>query len=292
MIMKNLNNKIVIGTAQLDHNYGILKNRKKITRKKLVNIFDYLKEKNYLFIDTSSNYKNAENLLKNINLKKFKIISKIEILRNKKNIFEYLNKKVLKSIKKLNISSFEGYLLHDENDLFSSKSDEIFEALTLLKKRGHIKKIGISMYNFDKAIEVIKNYKIDIMQLPYNIFDRRLENSRLLKLASKKKIEIHVRSIFLQGLLLCDLKKIPNKLKKYKSYFKKIDSFCKKNDISKHELCLRFVMMNKSIKKIIIGIDDKKNILDVEKIKFKKLNFKFPKFFLKDKELIDPRKWS
>ena len=163
MIMKNLNNKIVIGTAQLDHNYGILKNRKKITRKKLVNIFDYLKEKNYLFIDTSSNYKNAENLLKNINLKKFKIISKIEILRNKKNIFEYLNKKVLKSIKKLNISSFEGYLLHDENDLFSSKSDEIFEALTLLKKRGHIKKIGISMYNFDKAIEVIKNYKIDII---------------------------------------------------------------------------------------------------------------------------------
>ena len=93
-------------------------------------------------------------------------------------------------------------------------------------------------------------------------------------------------------MLLCDLKKIPNKLKKYKSYFKKIDSFCKKNDISKHELCLRFVMMNKSIKKIIIGIDDKKNILDVEKIKFKKLNFKFPKFFLKDKELIDPRKWS
>ena len=50
--------------------------------------------------------------------------------------------------------------------------------------------------------------------------------------------------------------------------------------------------MNKSIKKIIIGIDNKKNILDIEKIDFKKLNFEFPKIYLKSTSLIDPRKWS
>ena len=74
-----------------------------------------------------------------------------------------------------------------------------------IKKKGYVKKIGISMYNFNKAIEVIKNFKIDIIQLPYNLIDRRLENKKFLKLARKRKVEIHVRSVFLQGLLLCNL---------------------------------------------------------------------------------------
>ena len=85
---------------------------------------------------------------------------------------------------------------------------------------------------------------------------------------------------------------MPHKFKRHINYFKKIDIFCKKNNVSKLELCLKFVMKSKFINKIIIGIDNRKNISDIHKINFDKLNLKFPKVFSNNKKLIDPRQWS
>ena len=289
--MKNLKNKIIIGTAQLDNKYGIFKDRKKITKKNIKEIFENLKKENYLFIDTFSDYKNSEKLLQNINLKKFKIIGKIGILRNKKNIYKFLKKKILNSLKKLKINNFEGFLIHDEKDLCCSKSNEIYDALISMKNIGYIKKIGISMYNFDKVIEIVKNFKIDIIQLPYNLLDRRLENKELQNILKAKKVQIYVRSIFLQGLLLSEKSKIPPQFQKYQNLFDKIDNFCIRNDTNKLELCLKFVTNKNFIDKIIIGIDDKKNIFDINKIKINKMNYRLPNIFSIDKKLIDPRKW-
>ena len=147
------------------------------------------------------------------------------------------------------------------------------------------------MYNFDKVIEIVKNFKIDIIQLPYNLLDRRLENKELQNILKEKKVQIYVRSIFLQGLLLSEKSKIPPQFQKYQNLFDKIDNFCIRNDTNKLELCLKFVTNKNFIDKIIIGIDDKKNIIDINKIKINKMNYRLPNIFSIDKKLIDPRKW-
>ena len=286
----SLKKKIIIGTAQLDKNYGLNKNRNKITVNEINNLFEFLKKNQYFYLDTAKNYKDSENLLKKINLNKFKIIGKIEKLRNKKNIYNYLKKEILNSINNLGIKMFEGYLIHDEKDLISNRSDEIYRALVKIKKENLTKKIGISIYDFKKASSIIKSYKLDIIQLPYNLIDRRLENKSFLKLLEKRNLEIHVRSIFLQGLLLKDLNKVPKIFYKYLKFFKKIDKYCKKNLLSKLEACLNFVMSNKVINKIIIGIENKSNMVEINNIKIRK--FKFPKTESKDINLIDPRKWK
>jgi len=286
----SLKKKIIIGTAQLDKNYGLNKNRNKITVNEINNIFKFLKKNQYFYIDTAKNYKGSENLLKKIDLSKFKIIGKIEKLRDKKDIYSHLKKETFKSLKNLNIKKFEGYLIHDEKDLASNKSAEIYKALIKIKEENLTKKIGISIYDFKQASKIIKSYKLDIIQLPYNLIDRRLENKRFLKLLKKSNIEIHVRSIFLQGLLLKDSNKVPKMFYKYSKIFKKIDKYCKKNLLSKLEACLNFVMSNKVINKIIIGIENKSNMVEINNIKIRK--FKFPKAESKDINLIDPRKWK
>ena len=63
--------------------------------------------------------------------------------------------------------------------------------------------------------EILKIFKPDIIQCPINIFDNRLTKNNFLKRFSDKGIEIHARSIFLQGLLLQDGNKIPE-IKNYK----------------------------------------------------------------------------
>ena len=64
-----------------------------------------------------------------------------------------------------------------------------------------IENIGCSIYTPQKVKHVLNDYDFDIIQCPYNIFDKRLVRSGLLKMI-EKKIKLHLRSIFLQGLLL------------------------------------------------------------------------------------------
>ena len=86
--------------------------------------------------------------------------------------------------------------------------------LKYLKKGKLAKKIGVSGYNPNEIKKILKIWKPDVIQLPFNIFDQRLISSKVIDLLYKKKIEIHVRSIFLQGMLVRT--KIPKKLKKFK----------------------------------------------------------------------------
>jgi aryl-alcohol dehydrogenase-like predicted oxidoreductase len=287
-----LNKKLIIGTAQLDKNYGIKKNRKKIDTQKLKSIFNFLKKKNYFYIDTARSYKGAENLLKTQDLSKFKIIGKVEKLREKKNIYSFLKKRIMTSLNNLDIKRFEGYLIHDEADLISDKSNEIYEALLKIKNENLTRKVGVSVYNFRNALAIIKNFKLDIIQLPYNILDRRFEKKIFLKEIKKKNIEVHARSIFLQGLLLYKINKIPNYFTKYLKNLKKIDEFCEKNNLSKLEFCLNFVLQNKFIDKLVIGIEDKKNIYEISRVKYTKNNKRFPNIDSNNLNLIDPRKWK
>ena len=55
-------------------------------------------------------------------------------------------------------------------------------------------------------------------------------------------------------------------------------------------MCLNFVMSNKVVNKIIIGIESKSNIVEINNIKIRK--FKFPNIVLRDINLVDPRKWK
>ena len=63
--------------------------------------------------------------------------------------------------------------------------------------------------------------------LPYNIIDRRPIKSKIFETLHKLNIEIHTRSVFLQGLLLLNKKKC-QKFSKWSKVFNSIDKVSKK----------------------------------------------------------------
>ena len=76
-----LHNKLILGSANLDQKYGIYKNEIKIREfKKIIN---FLSKKGKVYLDTSSEYKNAEKIIGDFNLKKINIITKIKVNKNK-----------------------------------------------------------------------------------------------------------------------------------------------------------------------------------------------------------------
>lgn len=277
--------KIIIGTANFFSKYGLYKNY--VNQKKLISIRKYLKEKNTIF-DTSFNYKNLDKifkLFKNINSNYI-----IKISLNKKN--ENRLEKIFSDIKeKYKIKKkFYAILLHNSNILKTKSGVEAFKKLYKLKKKDYVKKVGISTYGYENIVSLQKKkIKFDIIQTNGNILDNRFFNF-LKKNKNLRSKEIHIRSIFLQGLLF--KKKIPKKFEKISKTFKELNRLSKDLDINILQLLIQHVYKQK-VNGLVFGIKNKK---ELEKIfdsmavmpKFKNLKFNFDRV---QNSLIDPRKW-
>ena len=284
--------KIALGTANFGQKYGlagkIIKSDKKI--KKIIQFANNSKIK---LIDTSNNYGSSETLLGNNNLKNFKIITKLKISNDEKksnNLENIVFNKVEESLLKLNIKKLYAILLHESNDLKSNKRHKLIKVLKKLKKRNLVSKIGISIYNPKELNFIWPFWKPDIVQCPFNILDRRLYESGWLKKLKKNKTEIHVRSIFLQGLLLQNEKSMPRKFKKWKNIFKKWDYYCKKENISKIQGCINFIKSFKKISFVIIGFEDIKQVKNIISY-FENDRKSYTTIACNDIRLIDPRLW-
>ena len=98
-------------------------------------------------------------------------------------------------MKKIKISSFYCIMIHDQDLLSDRNIDFVENFLQKLIENGITKKIGIPLYKFKNIKSLFKRIKFNIVQLPFNIFDQRLMNNKLLRFFKEKKIEIHARSI-------------------------------------------------------------------------------------------------
>ena len=134
--------------------------------------------------------------------------------------------------------------------------------------------------------KIVKNFKIDVVQLPYNLLDRRFE--KYFKILKKKRILINIRSVFLQGALIPKSKNKISQSHEIQEFFKII----RKKKLSKIHVCLGFIAKNKLINKIIIGVDNHQQLKEVLNIKFEKKHFYSKNFSTSNLNIIDPRYWK
>ena len=254
-------NKIILGTVQFGSKYGLNNKYGKINTIERKKIFNLCKRKKILSFDTAVSYKNSEDIvLNNFSKTKIKIYTKV----NKKNFKEFLKdiKKYDSKIECIYFHKFSEYL--DRN--FRRK---IFE----IKKKYRIKKIGVSIYSSDDYQKIEND--IDIVQLPLNILDRYfLENNFIQKLKKRKK-EVHIRSVFLRGLLAIKLDLIKKKYPKITEHFKILSAYTNYYNLKPGELSLVWANSLKYVDKIVIGID---NVQQLKK-NLQLLNTKKPKNF-------------
>ena len=153
-----------------------------------------------------------------------------------------------------------------------------------------IKKIGISVYEIKEVKKILKFWTPDIIQLPLNIFDQRFLKNNFLKDLKKKGIEIHVRSCFLQGILLKPHLQIGNK--KSKKIFKNFLRWCEKKKINQITTCLHFIKKIKQINFLVVGFENEAQLKEII-YTFNKKTLNVPnKFANNEKRVIDPRKWN
>tara|TARA_B100001059_G_C17740545_1_gene531408 strand:- start:279 stop:1142 length:864 start_codon:yes stop_codon:yes gene_type:complete len=287
MNKSDIKKRLILGSANFSQKYGAENNKIHITEiKKILNL---AKLNNINQIDTADSYLKDSSIFRHIK-KKFIFITKIKP-DSKWNCINYCEKKIKNQIKKLNYNKIQTLLFHDVKVLYSKSGPVIFNNLVRLKEKGYFKKIGVSIYDTKCLKFLTSKYKIDVVQCPYNILDRRIIETKWLNKLKKRGIEIHVRSIFLQGLL-------SNKNIYKKKYFikwkKKIAnwfSYLKNNHITPVEYCLND-LLKYDFDQIIVGINKCDNLREILNFKLLKNADKMVNLSIKDNKLIDPRKWK
>jgi len=282
-------NKLILGTVQFGLSYGINNSTGKVSQTDASKILAEAKDNRISILDTSYAYGDSEIVLGELLEADdyFKIVSKLpRTIKSPKSIFEETTQRLKKN-------KLYGYLVHHFN-YFKEKPD-IWTDIKALQKEGFIEKTGFSLYN-TKELEYLfsKNVPFDIVQIPYNILDRTFEP--YLKELKQRNIEIHTRSVFLQGLFFKPVDELPEKLKPLKPYFVAMSEFCKEQSISIEELALNGVIHHSNIDGVLVGVDNiaqlQKNIKSV----WSEIPAKVSEFIdtldVKEKELLNPVNWN
>ena len=287
-----MNNKLVIGSVQFGINYGIANSIGQVKPEEVKKILDYSLSQDINYIDTATSYGESEKVLGGLNVNRFQIITKIpKIPYNQTNVYDWLESSVLDSLNKLNVKNIHALLLHSPEDLIGAQGLTLYKSLKELKNKGMVKKIGVSVYSINEIKVITDKYDIDIIQCPLNLIDRSLVESGWHKRLKKMGIEVHVRSIFMQGLLLMKKDQIPNYLSKWDYIWNKWYSWIDKKNINPLDACIAFVSSIDEIDKIIVGVDSLKHIEEIaQSYKLKQVD-EFPDISSNDIDLINPSLW-
>tara|TARA_X000001036_G_scaffold423528_1_gene447565 strand:+ start:121 stop:1002 length:882 start_codon:yes stop_codon:yes gene_type:complete len=285
-------NKLVLGTAQFGSNYGIT-NKNIIGEKEAKEILKFCYKNNIKEIDTAIDYKKCEEILGTINLTNYKISTKLSKKNKKiKNIEKWINDEVTRSLKKLNQSSVNTLYLHNPRDLLGDNGLEIYQAIKLLKSNRIIKNIGISIYSPETMIEIISQFKIDVVQFPLNILDNRFNKQTIISELKKQSIKVYIRSIFLQGLLITRSNNHHIYFKKWHRVFRKWESWLAENNLSATEVCLNHALSSIKEAKVVLGISSLDDLIEISNQRTDNIPTIPSDIKCNDLELIDPRKWD
>ena len=288
-------NKLAIGTAQFGMDYGIGSSPGKVSINEVKKILEYAKSTNIDMLDTASAYGKSEKTLGELNVDEFKVVTKTRHFNVPKitdDDVNLLNRDFDKSLKDLKLDSVYGLLIHNADDLMKPGASKIIEFLQNLKKIHKIKKIGVSIYENKHLSFVLENFDIDLVQLPLNIFDRRLIDNGMLKLLSQEGLEVHARSIFLQGLILMENSSRPRKFDRWDSLWKAWSEWLNDHQISPLEASIRYAMSFPEISKVLVGIDSVNQLMEIMNAASGVLPPIPNELYTDDSLLLNPSNWD
>jgi len=286
--------KIALGTVQFGIDYGI-NSGVKVESNEVINIINCARNNDIRLLDTAQLYGSSEQVLGDVNTQDFDIVTKTrgfdqEVITEK--VASFVISDLHQSLKLLKQKSLYAFLVHHGEDLLKPGGEMIFNQLKILKEQGLVNKIGVSAYIDSQLMKIIDRFDIDIIQLPMNILDRRLIDNGLLNKIHSKGIEIHTRSIFLQGLLLMNHNKRPKKFDRWSGLWKFWHEWLADNKLSPLEATIRYMISIPEISRVLVGVDNKDQLQSI----LNAIDGNLPpipeELSMNDGDLLNPGNWN
>lgn len=289
--------KLGLGTVQFGADYGISNKDGKTPTAEVAAILDAATELGVRIIDTACLYGDSEDVLGRSMPpdSRFDIVTKTPQFA-KQSLDEADAQQVedtfRSSLLRLNRPSVYGLLIHRADDLFVSGGDLLMDRLLTLKQSGLVSKIGVSVYSAHQIDEVLARFPIDLIQLPVNALDQRLLQSGHLQKLKRAGVEIHARSIFLQGLLLMGLQDVPDYFSSVRERLESYHRFIEAQGLTPIQAALGFVANIPEIDQVICGVNNRQQLREIcAAVQVKVRCEDYADFAVMDEAIVNPALW-
>lgn len=250
--------RLILGTAQLGMDYGINNRAGQPPKSEAFSMLDAAFSRGINTFDTAQAYGNAEEILgewiKSRSLSgAVYVISKMKshALNGAASRTEEVEVEIEKSLRRLQLDAMDGCLLHSPRDM---DIPHIINGLRNAQKEGLVKHIGVSTYQEVDALRAV-DLGFSYVQVPYNVFDQRLDATDFFERAEEHGTTVFARSPFLQGLMLMKPEDIPSHLATARPYVQRFIEVTARHQLSPLEASLLFVLSRPGIDHVVFGVD-------------------------------------
>jgi aryl-alcohol dehydrogenase-like predicted oxidoreductase len=289
--------RLVLGTAQLGQRYGIANQRGQPSHMETTAIFDLAVGAGVLAFDTAAGYGDAElriggYLRTHGPEHRARVVTKLgaEDLCDELSLRAALDR----SRARLGVVP-AGVLLHDPS-LLAHWRGPLGSWLRACRAEGKMDALGVSVYRPEQFAAALALSGLELVQAPFSVFDRRLEQTGLLEEARRSGVRVMLRSVFLQGLLLLEPGRCPPSLAFAAPLLRHWHDLCARFEVAPVVAALRFALQRDAFTMIVVGCESRlqlRELLAAAKAPPLSRGFlaELEELATSDTELIDPTRW-
>jgi len=277
--------RLALGTAQFGMKYGALNVKGKPSLESITNTLSTARKLGIDTLDTAVAYGDSEVRLGRVGISGWNVITKVSRDVDAADLHD----EVLRSLDRLRINRLAGLLFHNADNLLDDASK--WSVLVRAKEAGLVAKIGVSVYDTDQLRRLIDRFDIDIIQAPLNVFDQRMATEGWVQKLAERGVQLHIRSLFLQGTLLADRSALPPYFSNWAPAWERLESFSVSRGLSRLATCLSVATMA-GVTKAVVGVDDASQLFQMAEAFEAASGVDTSELAQWDLRLIDPRRWS
>ena len=277
--------RLGIGTVQFGQAYGVSNSHGQVPRPDVKLILEMAALCGIRLLDTAANYGEAESVLGGTNLKPFRIVSKTLGVQHG---VHAVIARVRQSVRTL--GAVDLLLVHAAKDLLGHSGTTLWRSLQALKAEGVIGAVGISAYAADDPVMLAERFCPDAMQLPFSLLDQRLLADGSLERLKQLGVEIHARSLFLQGLLF--MPEPPEKLGAARPMLEKVRSEIAHAGTNPLAAALGFVLSRPEVDVALVGMTGLAQLKEIVAAALSPLpDWNWAACALTDERILTPSLW-
>jgi aryl-alcohol dehydrogenase-like predicted oxidoreductase len=276
--------KLGLGTVQFGQAYGVSNQRGQVPKEEAAAILERAAKAGVRLLDTAANYGEAETILVALDTSPFRVVTKTI------NLTHGLDRVIARARQSARSLKADTLLVHAANDLKGEEGEALWNALRQLKSEGIFRKIGMSVYVADDPAALAEQFRPDVMQLPFSLLDQRLLMNGTMARLRALGVEVHARSLFLQGLLF--LEELPTKLRHAAPHLAHVRKSLRDANITPLAAALGFVLARPEIAFGLVGVTSSKELNEIIAAAGQPLpRLDWSSFALKDELVLTPSLW-
>ncbi|HTU12661.1 MAG TPA: aldo/keto reductase [Allosphingosinicella sp.] len=246
--------KLALGTVQFGLDYGAFNTAGRPGEAMVAACLDRAEEAGIDTLDTARAYGESEAVLGRLGAaRRFRVVTKVARLDGAGP--DAVLASVEASLTALGADQLDALMMHDAADLAGPGGDAVWAVLERLRAEDVIAAAGVSVYTPDEAVTLAGRYPIGIVQAPCSVFDQRMRTSGAFAALQARGVEIHVRSVFLQGFALADPAALPAALARHRPLLERFRAGADAAGFTPLRLALAAVLAEPAIDRVVVGVD-------------------------------------